>query len=63
MESGGIGDHIARLVVAMVLFMLPVVSTAGYAGKLSAINMEAQMVLDLVHLVKQLIHTMSMELV
>jgi hypothetical protein len=61
MESGGVGDHIARQVVAMVLFMLPVVSTAGYVGKLLAINMEAQMVLEILHLVKQLIHTMSME--
>ena len=63
MGSGDVGDHIAHLPVAMVLFILPVVSIAGYVAKLLAISMEVQMVLDMVHLVKKLIRTMSTELV
>ena len=61
MESGDAGDHTPHQPVAMVLFILSVISTARYVEKLLAISMVVQTVLDMVQLVKQLIHTMSME--
>ena len=63
MESGDVGDQTAHLVAAMLLSTLPVVSTAECVGELLAINMEALMHLEMMQLVKQSIHTMSMELV
>ena len=63
MESGDVGDSIVHMVAVMLLSILPVVSTAECVGELLAIKLEAQMHLDILQLVIQSIHTMSMELV
>ena len=63
MESGLVGDHKVQMVVVQLLSTLPVVSIAECVGELLAIRLDLLMHLYQVHLVKQLIHTMSMELV
>ena len=63
MESEDVGDQRPHLVAAQLLSTLPVVSTTECVGELLAIRLEVWMHLEVVHVVKQLIHTMSMELV
>ena len=63
MESGGAGDHRPHLLIVELLSTPLVVSTAECVGESLAIKLEALMHLDIMQLVKELIHTMSMELV
>ena len=63
MESGLVGDHKVQMVVVQLLSTLPVVSIAESVGELLAIKLDLLMHLHQVHLVKQLIHTIFMELV